>query len=74
MPEQHTIVIDRHADEVFAFFADHTNDQKWRSHLTNISAAGPPFRTEAKADRPLGHRERGHPVSPAVSLIPAATA
>lgn len=37
-----TIVINRPIDEVFAFFADVTNDPKWRRHgLKEISIDGP---------------------------------
>ena len=36
-----TIVIDRPADQVFAFFADPANDRRWRPHVKEISAAGP---------------------------------
>jgi uncharacterized membrane protein len=37
-----TIVIDRPIDEVFAFFADVSNDPKWRGHgLKEISVHGP---------------------------------
>jgi uncharacterized membrane protein len=38
---QRTIRIDRPADQVFAFFADPGNDQKWRPHVKEISAEGP---------------------------------
>jgi len=42
MPEaQRTILIDRPAGTVFAFFADPANDQKWRPHLKEIAAPGP---------------------------------
>jgi uncharacterized protein YndB with AHSA1/START domain len=42
MPEaQRTILIDRPADTVFAFFADPANDQKWRPHVKEIAAPGP---------------------------------
>ncbi len=41
MPEaQRTILIDRPADTVFAFFADPANDQKWRPHVKEIVAQG----------------------------------
>ena len=36
-----TIVIDRPADQVFAFFADPANDRRWRPHVKEISATGP---------------------------------
>ena len=36
-----TIVIDRGPDQVFAFFADPANDQKWRPHVKEIAAEGP---------------------------------
>ncbi|GAB3046362.1 hypothetical protein GCM10027052_31410 [Parafrigoribacterium mesophilum] len=38
---QRRIVIDRPADQVFAFFADPVNDSKWRSHVKEITALGP---------------------------------
>jgi uncharacterized protein YndB with AHSA1/START domain len=37
---QRTIIINRAADQVFAFFADPANDQKWRPHVKEISAEG----------------------------------
>lgn len=37
---QRTIVIDRGPDQVFAFFADPANDQKWRPHVKEIVAEG----------------------------------
>ena len=36
-----TIVIDRPIEEVFAFFSDPANDQRWRSHVKEISSQGP---------------------------------
>jgi uncharacterized protein YndB with AHSA1/START domain len=39
---QRKIVIDRPAGEVFAFFADPANDPRWRPHVKEIAAAGPP--------------------------------
>jgi len=42
MPKaQRTIVIDRPADEVFAFFTDSGNDLRWRPHVKEIAAQGP---------------------------------
>lgn len=38
---ERTIVIDRPADQVFAFFADPANDRAWRSHVKEIAARGP---------------------------------
>jgi uncharacterized protein YndB with AHSA1/START domain len=38
---QRTIVIDRPADQVFAFFTDPRNDLKWRRHVKEIAANGP---------------------------------
>jgi uncharacterized protein YndB with AHSA1/START domain len=38
---ERTIVIDRPADQVFAFFADPANDRSWRPHVKEISAQGP---------------------------------
>lgn len=38
---QRTIVIDRPPDEVFAFFANPSNDPAWRPHVKEISAEGP---------------------------------
>jgi uncharacterized protein YndB with AHSA1/START domain len=39
---QRTITIDRPPDQVFAFFADPANDQKWRPHVKEIAAEGAP--------------------------------
>jgi uncharacterized protein YndB with AHSA1/START domain len=39
---QRTITIDRPPDQVFGFFADPANDQKWRPHVKEIAAEGPP--------------------------------
>ena len=39
---QRTITVDRPADQVFAFFADPRNDVKWRPHVKEIAANGPP--------------------------------
>jgi uncharacterized membrane protein len=42
MPEaQRTIVIDRPADQVFAFFTDHGNDPQWRPAVKEVAAQGP---------------------------------
>jgi uncharacterized membrane protein len=42
MPEvKRTIVIDRPADQVFAFFTDHGNDPKWRPAVKEIAAQRP---------------------------------
>ena len=42
MPEaQRTIVINRPADQVFAFFTDHGNDPKWRPAVKEIAAQRP---------------------------------
>ena len=42
MPEaQRTIVIDRPAEQVFAFFTDHGNDPKWRPVVREIDAGRP---------------------------------
>ena len=38
---QRTIVIDRGPNQVFAFFTDPANDQKWRPHVKEIAAEGP---------------------------------
>ena len=38
---QRTVVIHRPANEVFAFFTDPANDQKWRPHVKEIAAQGP---------------------------------
>lgn len=38
---QHSVVINRPVEEVFAFFTDPSNDPKWRTHLKEISADGP---------------------------------
>jgi uncharacterized protein YndB with AHSA1/START domain len=38
---ERTIVIDRPADQVFAFFADPANDRAWRPHVKEIAARGP---------------------------------
>ena len=36
-----TIVIGKSPGDVFAFFADPKNDQKWRPHVKEIAAEGP---------------------------------
>jgi uncharacterized protein YndB with AHSA1/START domain len=36
-----TIVINRPIEDVFAFFTDPDNDEKWRPQVKEISAAGP---------------------------------
>jgi uncharacterized protein YndB with AHSA1/START domain len=42
MPSAHrTVVIARPIGQVFAFFTDPANDQKWRAHVKEISAEGP---------------------------------
>jgi hypothetical protein len=33
-----TIAIDRSPDDVFAFFSDPANDQRWRGHVKEIAA------------------------------------
>jgi uncharacterized protein YndB with AHSA1/START domain len=38
---QHTVVIDRSVDEVFAFFTDPSNERKWRQHVKEIAPEGP---------------------------------
>ena len=38
---QHTVVIDRPVDEVFAFFTDPSNELEWRQHVKEIAAEGP---------------------------------
>ena len=38
---ERTIVIDRPPDQVFAFFADPSNDRAWRPHVKEIAADGP---------------------------------
>jgi len=38
---ERTIVIDRPADQVFAFLADPANDRAWRPHVKEIAAHGP---------------------------------
>lgn len=37
-----TLVIARPVSAVFAFFTDHDNDTKWRDHVKEIKAEGPP--------------------------------
>src|SRR4029078_3061154 len=37
-----TIAIDRSPDDVFAFFSDPANDQRWRGHVKEIAAEGAP--------------------------------
>ena len=37
-----TITIDRSPDDVFAFFSDPANDQRWRGHVKEIAAEGTP--------------------------------
>ena len=36
-----TIAIGRPPEQVFAFFSDPANDQRWRKHVKEISAEGP---------------------------------
>ena len=38
---QHTVVIDRPVDEVFAFFTDPSNELQWRQHVKEIAPEGP---------------------------------
>lgn len=38
---QRTIVINKPVEEVFAFFTDPSNDDRWRMHLKEVSAEGP---------------------------------
>ena len=38
---QRTLAINRSPEEVFEFFTDPANDQKWRPHVKEIVAAGP---------------------------------
>lgn len=38
---QHSVVINRPVEEVFAFFADPSNDLKWRTHVKEIAPEGP---------------------------------
>ncbi|TQJ52175.1 SRPBCC family protein [Phycicoccus sp. SLBN-51] len=38
---QRTITINRPVEDVFAFFTDPNNETKWRTHLKEVSAAGP---------------------------------
>jgi len=38
---QHSVIIDRPIDEVFAFFSEPTNEFKWRSQVKEISTEGP---------------------------------
>ena len=37
-----TIAIDRSPEDVFAFFSDPANDQRWRRHVKEIAAEGAP--------------------------------
>ena len=37
-----TIAIDRPPEDVFAFFSDPANDQRWRGHVKEIAAEGAP--------------------------------
>lgn len=37
-----TITIDRSPEDVFAFFSDPANDQRWRKHVKEIAAEGAP--------------------------------
>jgi uncharacterized protein YndB with AHSA1/START domain len=36
------LVIARPVSDVFAFFTDHDNDPRWRAHVKEIKAEGPP--------------------------------
>ena len=38
---QHSVVINRPVDQVFAFFTDPSNELKWRPHLKEVTASGP---------------------------------
>lgn len=38
---QHSVVINRPVEEVFAFFTDPSNDPAWRPHVKEIAAQGP---------------------------------
>src|SRR5689334_7564887 len=38
---QHSVTIDRPVDDVFAFFADPSNEPRWRSAVKEISVEGP---------------------------------
>src|SRR6478672_2803244 len=52
-----TITIDRPPDQVFGFFADPANDQKWRPHVKEIAAEGPPgvgARIHQAVEGPMG--------------------
>ena len=37
-----TVPIDRSPEDVFAFFSEPANDQRWRSHVKEITAEGAP--------------------------------
>jgi uncharacterized protein YndB with AHSA1/START domain len=39
---ERTITINRPPDEVFEFFSNPANDQKWRTHVKEIAPEGPP--------------------------------
>ena len=39
---ERTITINRPPAEVYEFFSNPVNDQKWRPHVKEIAAAGPP--------------------------------
>ena len=38
---QRSIIINRPVDEVFAFFTEPANERKWRTHVKEVSLAGP---------------------------------
>ena len=38
---QHSVIIDRPVDEVFAFFTEPTNEFQWRSQVKEITTEGP---------------------------------
>lgn len=38
---QHSVLVDRPVEQVFAFFTDPSNDLTWRSHVKEIEAQGP---------------------------------
>lgn len=38
---QRSIIINRPVDEVFAFFTEPANERRWRTHVKEVSLAGP---------------------------------
>ena len=66
---QRTIVIDRPADQVFAFFTNPRNDPTWRPHLKEIAAQGPAGRGSTIHQVVEGPGGRGIPADIQVTVF-----